>query len=286
MRRFYLHSYDGKEKFDLNTRAAIALEPQGLGNAFSPSYQQSEKGKHLTNVTPSFEPISFKVCFNADGSGGYGNYKALLQFLARCGISPFLFEYDDGVTDKYCDVILKSHTKSELGEDGALIESFSFERQSFWYERLESSFDMKRNDERSTEFPLPFPFGFVGLSLVNSVTLKNPFFIHAPITVTISGYIGHDVELAITDAASKETVARLMLLCGGNESGDVIVIDPNQKKITRTDANGTVKNGYDLTDKRFQSFLYLPQGEYTVQSNLEETDSGSIKLSVKRYLLD
>lgn len=95
MRKFILHTYDKSKSFDLNTETALAAEPQGLGNKFSLSYKESEKGKHLTNVKPDFEQIQLTVYFNADGSNGYGNYKSLLLFFAECGTSPFLFEYND-----------------------------------------------------------------------------------------------------------------------------------------------------------------------------------------------
>ena len=50
MRRFILHTYDKSNSFDLNGETALAAEPQGLGNNFSLSYKESEKGKHLTNA--------------------------------------------------------------------------------------------------------------------------------------------------------------------------------------------------------------------------------------------
>lgn len=116
MRKFILHTADKTKSFDLNNEATFAAEPTGLGNAFSISYKESDKGKHLVNVKPEFEPIKLKIYFNADASSGYINYKSLLSFLAECGTSIFLFEYNDGVTDKYCDIVLKSMPKSEINE--------------------------------------------------------------------------------------------------------------------------------------------------------------------------
>ena len=112
MRKFYLHTYDKSYSFDLNGTRALATEPSGLGNTFQTSYKESDKGNHLTNIKPKFDNITLKIYFNADGTDGYVNYKGLLSFLAMCGMSKFIFEYDDGVTDKYCDVVLKSIPKS------------------------------------------------------------------------------------------------------------------------------------------------------------------------------
>ena len=67
--------------------------------------------------------------------------------------------------------------------------------------------------------------------------------------------------------------------------GDEISIDATTKKIIYLQ-NGVEKNGYSMTDKTKQSFMYLPIGTYTISSNLKLTDEGSIEISIKRYLLD
>lgn len=275
--------YDKSKSFDLNGTSALAAEPSGLGNAFSLSYKESEKGKHLVNVTPSFEPITLKIYFNADGTNGYANYKGLLQFLAACGTSAFLFEYNDGITDKFCDVVLQSNTKSEISEDGLFVETFTFERQTYWYERVEESFSLKHTSEESTAFPLGFPFGFAGQVFVKRRLISNKFFIDAPITITISGNIKNNIDLRIEDTDAN--VVGEISLSTNNTDGTVIVIEPTNKKITVT-TDGETVNGYGLTDKTKQSFLYLPQGDYYITSNMEDEDTGEIDIAIKRYLFD
>lgn len=83
MRKFVLHTYDKQKSFDLNGDSALAAEPTGLGNAFSLSYKESEKGKHLVNVAPSFDPIVLKIYFNADGTDGYSNRYGQSYYQAR-----------------------------------------------------------------------------------------------------------------------------------------------------------------------------------------------------------
>lgn len=283
MRKFFLHTYDKKKSFDLNTESALAAEPTGLGNSFTISYKESDKGKHPTNVTPSFEPIVLKIYFNADGTTGYANYKGLMLFLAECGTNEFLFEYQDGVTDKYADVIFKSNTKSEIDEEGVFCESFTFERQTYWYERVDDSFALKNTDADKTRFPLGFPFGFFGQVFNKKQYVSNPFHIAAPITITISGQIRENIRIYI--ATLDDKIVAEIKLSTNNVDGRVIVIEPNKKKITVTQ-NGTVSNGYGLTDKTRQSFLYLPQGDYYIGSDMDELDAGEIAFAVKRYLLD
>lgn len=283
MRRFILHTFDKSRSFNLNANSALATEPSGLGNAFSLSYKESEKGKHLVNVTPDFEPITLTVYFNADGTDGYVNYKSLLTFLMACGKRAFLFEYDDGVTNKFCDVVIKSLPKSEVNEEGVFVETFTFERQTYWYEEVAESFSLKNTDESTTKFPLRFPFGFVGRVLQQKYKITNNFFVDAPISVKVSGNIAANIYLYIATTAD-EVVAAIQLSTG-NTDGTTIVIEPSTKKITVT-TDGVSSNGYGLTDKTQQSFLYLPQGEYYIGSNIRDTDTGKIEISIKRYLFD
>ncbi len=283
MRQFWLHTYDKSKSFDLNGRKALAAEPTGLGNKFKTAYKESEKGKHLVNVTPDFEPIGLKIYFNADGSNGYANYKDLMTFLAICGTSRFLFEYNDGVTKKFCEVITTDTPKSEKNEEGVFAESFSFERQTYWYEEVEESFALKNTESDKTAFPLGFPFGFYGKVFIKQQKIINKFFVDAPITVKITGNIANDILLYINTLDGK-TVAEIQLSTN-NTDGTEIIIEPTTKKITVTDADGT-RNGYALTDKTKQSFLYLPQGEYVIGSNIDDNDTGKIEFLVKRYLYD
>lgn len=70
-----------------------------------------------------------------------------------------------------------------------------------------------------------------------------------------------------------------------NKDGTEILIEPTTKKITIT-TDGVSTNGYGLTDKTKQSFLYLPQGEYYIGANTTADDEGEIEISIKRYLFD
>lgn len=283
MRRFILHTYDKSKSFDLNGNIALAAEPQGLGNNFALSYKESAKGKHLTNVTPEFEPIQLSIYFNVDGSNGYGNYKSLLRFLTDCGTSPFLFEYADGITDKYCDVVLKAAPKSEINEEGLFVESFTFERQTYWYERVEESFALKSTRAADTKFPLGFPFGFAGRVFKTKYKVSNSFFADAPISIKITGQIAENIRLYL--ATLDDVIVAEIALSTNNADGTEILIEPTTKKISVT-TDGVSRNGYGLTDKTKQSFLYLPQGEYYIGSNMTADDDGAIEMSIKRYLFD
>lgn len=283
MRKFYLHTIDQSAHFDLNTTRALATDPTGLGNAFQLSYKESEWGDHLTNVKPKFDPICFKICFNADATSGYANYKALAEFLSLCGNTKFLLEYDDGITGKYCEVVLKSLSKTEINADGVFMETLTLDRQTHWYEIVTEDFVFAEIETTPT-FPMSFPFGFVGASFTSEKTLENRFFKPAPISVRISGDVGEDLRIYIKKP-SGEIVSELSI-ASELENGTTVTIDPTRKKIVITDAEGNTQNGYWLTDKTKQSFLYLPQGQYVVGADIARGANGRIELSVRRYLLD
>lgn len=282
MRKFYLHTIDKSKTFDLNTDSALATEPSGLGNNFALEYKESDAGKYLVNVKPSFDPIKLKIYFNANNTNGYVNYKSLLLFLTGCGTSSFLFEYDDGVTDKYCEVVVKSLPKSEINEDNIFAEEFVFERQTYWYEEVKESFALK-NTEKNMPFPLGFSFGFAGKVLQKKYKVSNKFFVNAPISIIISGNIKNKINIYIATLENK--IVQQLQLDTNNTDGTIITIEPSNKKIL-VSKDGVITNGYDLTDKTKQSFLYLPQGEYYIGSNISDDDTGTIEVSIKRYLFD
>lgn len=282
MERFTLYTADKRRSYSLNTTAALAVEPTGLGNKFSIAYKESTDKKYMTNRKPDFEPIGLKIYFNADGSAGDINYKNLMDFICACGNEPFLFEYIDAAGKRFCDVILSNAPKSEISEDGLYVEDFTFDRLSYWYEEVAESFSLKSVSNRR-KFPLRFPFGFAGKVFINSFTVKNDFYEAAPVVVAITGRIAANIKIYIAEKQSGKTVSEVALSTGSTEN-TTIIINAATKKITISDGV-TTANGYGLTDKTKQNFLFLPPGEYTVGANITQEDSGEIDISIKRYLL-
>jgi len=283
MRKFYLHTADKSTSFDLNNPSALATNPSGLGNMFDISYKESEKGKHITNIKPSFEPIELKVYFNADGTNGYCNYKSFLHFLSVCGKTTFLFEYDDGITDKFCDVVFKSITKSEISPEGVFCETLTLERQSYYYEIAENRLSVGYGYVGAA-FPLSFPINFDEKEFANYCEIRNDFFLPAEIKITITAGSIYNLNLRI-ETLGGDLVSEMLFPNAGALNGK-IEIDPKNKKITITRDNGTIEDGYFMTDKSKQSFLYLPSGVYNFVTNITEYSSIEIQLSIRRYMYD
>ena len=113
--------------------------------------------------------------------------------------------------------------------------------------------------------------------------ITNSFFVDAPITIRITGAIANNIRLYLQSLDGK-TIEEIALSTN-NADGTEILIEPTTKKITVT-TDGVSTNGYGLTDKTKQSFLYLPQGEYFIGANMTADDDGAIEVSIKRYLFD
>lgn len=283
MREIKLYSVDKKSFVSLNDKRFLAGEINGLGNNFSINYHDTQKGKIKKSVKPDFDPITITIYFNVEGNP-YRNFNYLMNFLAQNANKIFPLEYNDGIKKRFCDVIFKSASKSQISEEGVFSEQFIFERQYYFYEEQEESFALKTVDSSKVSFPLPFPFGFTGITFINQYTITNKFFEEAPIHFKIKGPIDNN-PIHIKLSNEKGIVVKEIVLNAKCNIGDEISIDASTKKILYL-KNGVEKNGYEYTDKTKQSFMYLPLGTYTISSNLQITDEGSIEISIKRYLLD
>lgn len=284
MRTFNLISLDKTKRFSLNETNTLATEPTGLGNNFAISYKETSEKKYVTNIKPSFEPIKLKIYFNADGTDGYINYKKLMQFLSFCGGGTFYFEYNDGVTIKTCDIVLTSAPKSEINEEGIFAEDFIFDRLDYWYEEVEQSFSLESVANDLIAFPLSFPLSFSGKVFTNKFVTINDFYKSAPIVIRITGTIKNNIIVYVKNIKSGIVVGEVALYCSSS-AGTTIIIDAVNKKVS-VDNGESITNGYNLTDKTKQSFLYLPYGEYEIGSNMTQDDAGEVMILIKKYLLD
>ncbi len=287
MRKFYLHKIDKSMSFSLNDKGILATNPKGLGNNFNITYKETAERKYLANIKPEFETISFDIYFNADGSNGYKNYKTFVTFLSSTGMKQLLLQYEDEITDKYCQVVLKTQPKSEIDDEGIFCETFVFERQTYWYKEDIQSFSLHQNNigNNGNIFPMKFPFGFSGTVFQKEYRATNLFFDEVPIDIKITGDIKENICIYIEDINSKKILQQIKMKvnCKNGQIYNFIATDKKQVLITE---NGQTRSAYDLIDHLYQTFLYLPQGTYIIGSNIQIGDKGSIDISIKNYLLD
>lgn len=285
MRKFILYNSNKSLSFNLQSGGVFAGEPKGLGNKFTNSYIENENNKYRTNVKPNFENIEFTIYFNTDSSIGYSNYHKFTNFLTKNKNSVLILEYDDGVQIKYCRCYLSSLSKTERQADGTFKEKLILERNSYWYKEENFTFEFKTIIEGEfLGFPLQFPIQFNGTKVLNRSTITNDFFEKVPVNILIKGPIANPVQILMINE-DEEEVARIKLNSAIQENEKLEINAINGKKITLTTQSGTI-NAYDILDKNYQSFFYLPPGKYTIITNLTQTDTGYINLVVISYILD
>lgn len=281
MRKFKLFSADMTDVADLTQPSMLAHNPSGLGISQSNSFNDTSAGKFITGKKLTFDPIKLSICFNGDGSSGYRNYKDLADFLARRGKEVFLIEYDDGVAKKYADVVLKSLTKTEVQENGAFVETLTLERLTMYFLPGIEMMQFDTSAVAGETFPLSFPLRFRESASMATRTLENGIDEPMPLSIecALSSY-ADDTVIAVSGGGTTMT----MKIKGAADDA-VVRIDPIRKKITET-KNGVVSNGYDLTNKAFRSFLFIPKGVYTVAVTIAGGVSGMVRLTYRRYVYD
>ncbi len=177
-------------------------------------------------------------------------------------------------------VLLILYTQCEAFRES--INNLTLERQTYWFEIIEDSFIFGKS-ELDPVFPMSFPFGFSGALFNSEHKARNDFFSPAPLNITISGNIFYGLNIYIKSLEG-EIISQIDFQ-SEPAAGAVVTINATKKKIT-VSQNGVSTNGYDLTDKTKQSFLYLPQGEYYIGANISASTTGKIEVSIRRYLYD
>ncbi len=65
-----------------------------------------------------------------------------------------------------------------------------------------------------------------------------------------------------------------------------LIIAPSDGKRVTLVKNNIAENGYDLIDKRYQTFIFLPKGEFTIETDLSQSISWSVELVITHFVLD
>lgn len=286
IRKFTLFDINKYNSIELASNGIFASNPVGLGNNFESTYVQDNRFKQITNTRPLFEEISFDIYFNINGTNGYKNFNKLINFINYNGKQPLILRYKDGINEKFCRVMFKRMPKTEINQDGEFVETFVFDRLTYWYMENDLRISLQNAvPEEYVTYPLPFEFGFEGLSLQKEYTVTNNFFDSVPIEVRIKGELKENIELYIKNFNNDEIIQRVKFLINSSLNQEIIMSSVQNKKVTII-RDGIEENGYGYIDMNYQTFLYLPQGTYVIGSSISNEDNGSINFSIIQYLLD
>ncbi len=264
MRTFKLTSLVDSDTFDLQSNGLFVADVDGLGNDYSLSYVKNEKSKYLNNAEVSFPTIKLTITFAVSGNK-YRNYTRLATFLSKNVATPMILEYSDGFKTRLAKVIFKSITKSQITQDNDLEEKLSLDRITYWY-----TTEIKR-------------IGHVN-PYKASVSITNDFNEAIPldITYTVSGVA--TASLLVKNEAG--IVVQRILWKPKDTASQYLIIAPSDGKRVTLVKNNIAENGYDLIDKRYQTFIFLPKGEFTIETDLSQSISWSVELVITHFVLD
>lgn len=281
MAKFYIHNNTTGETFNLN-KQIIATEPKGLGNAFNINYKNTSQGSRVQYSVPKFESIQLTLYFNVSGINGYQQYKRLVVFLEGIGTTEFTLEYKDEIGSKYATVMLNNLTKTHIQADGVFSELLTLDRLTYWYIKNEQVLSF--NTETNTTYPLKYAVTYPGDKAAVSTVITNSFFKEQPAKIIMRGRTATMPDIKLKNIETGEIISHIRLVGVTQTDQTTIIIDAINKKITIKE-NDKIKNGYYVTDKRYQSFLVIPPGSYEIIAPLNIEGTASISISYRRYML-
>lgn len=218
--------YDGYELTD----PYIVSEIAGLGINYS-----TQKNRDFEYA---FEPITLTINIRSkDGQSAYQNYSRLVDFMSNRSSSKLILQYEfDGKT-RYCDVMLKSVTKSQLTTYNVLTEIVTLDRLSPYYEIV------------SVESP--------GKNEVFNLAITNAM--DYPIPLKITFYNAGDISDRLIRLIDASTGAEVSKIECELKAGHRLTLDGESKQATYLNLSSQVRtNAYDAINHTYDSFMIVP----------------------------
>ncbi|OHE41469.1 MAG: hypothetical protein A2Y16_05365 [Tenericutes bacterium GWF2_57_13] len=251
MRKFLLWNSAKTSSHDFDVYKSIISEVSGLGTDF----EVTTTNKRVTGFERKYDDVILMINFGVGGNA-YGAFKDLTDFIALNGTQKFILEYRMGTRILYCDVWIKGLTKSQITAGGVLVERLTLHRSTSWYTIQDGSIPT-------------YPSG---------IGIENSTFESAPINFTITSPTTGQTELQLKQGTT--IIGRISITINANET---ISILSDEKKITIT-LGGVVSNGYNRIYRLWDSFMFAPQGTYTLVATIVPA-TGTVQYSVKKWVL-
>lgn len=256
IREFVLWNATKTSSHNFNSNASIITDVSGLGSSFD--IVKANNGKSVVGYLKNFEPVTLKINFGVEADA-YAKYNDFASFIAENGAQKFILEYKYGNgTTRYADVWFKQLTKSQKTSVGVLEETLTLDRTTYWYVQYDGS----------------VPAYPDGVGITNSV------FEGMPVDVQIVAGATGQVEVQLKQGAT--TISRVSVSINANET---LSIYSSLKKIDVT-LSGVVTNGYNRTNKTWDSFFVVPKGTYTLTVTSNTSPASAVTYSYRKWGMD
>lgn len=218
--------YDGYELTD----PYIVSEIAGLGTNYN-----TQKNRDFEYA---FDPITLTINIRSkDGQSAYQNYSILVDLMSNRSSDKLILQYEfDGKT-RYCDVMLKSVTKSQLTTYNVLTEIVTLDRLSPYYEIV------------SVESP--------GKNEVFNLVITNAM--DYPIPLRITFFNAGDISARLITLKDYYTGAELSRIVCTLKGGHRLTLDGESKQAIYYEISTQIKtNAYDAINHTYDSFMIVP----------------------------
>lgn len=251
MRHFYLLNKKGSAfYFDYRT-STLFSNPAGLGINKENTYLKFDFDYLEIKEDNPISEISGTLIFLK----GYKGYHEFLNYLKD---SKDLNFYYSAETKKYCHVIIKKLSKTELVY-GVLQCELVMDRLSLWKNNVALEIDLKINTN-SKVYPYTFPFIY-SVTYEGKIKVKNNGSIKAPLLIEIDGAVD---EPEICILKNDEILSKLKLYVKSDDCKIIVdstVTNQNMKMIVKE----TEEDIYQYQDFTCDNFLFIDPGDFEIE---------------------
>ena len=256
MRKFIIWNELKTSSYDFTSYHSDVIDVKGLGVGFE---VKKTNGKVSSFIT-KFDDIILDIIFGLEGNNPYTDYSSLALFLSQNGNKRFVIEYQFNSKILYADVWLVSLSKSQRDTFQTLNETLTFSRVSHWYSIQSGT----------------VPVSPSAAVIQNYVFDEMPININFHSTSASAGIVEISLKLGMT------VVKKISLTIEPNEYID---IDSEYKTIKIT-LSGFESNGYNRTNKQYDSFMMCPKGEYNILVSGATISLYTVEYSLKKWVYD
>jgi len=258
MREFILWNHSLSMSFNFKDQNILIKKIDDLGISF----EFERTNNVVTKYSPNFKQIEFDLIFLNVGANSYQKFSELSAFLSNNGSNQFLLQYNFNGKTLYADVWFVGLTKSQKNDFKVLEEKISFERTSLWY-TLESS--------AIPDLPL-------------NTAVSNAVFEEIPVDIFIQAPFDVGTNNKLTIALMKDSEVYSKIELSINDSEEINISSTN--KYIEVISNLISTSGYNRTNKNYQSFMFIPKGDFSVQILQNTSNPSFVSISYKKWVYD
>lgn len=258
-RKFWIINSLGNKYELTNKNHKVFLNvPQGFGLSRSFTSLKVGNSELVTSQMFNLTDITGELLFYSESNGSkYQDYQDFIQFIKY---KPLEFHYKTPniLTSYYCDVLLTSLSKGEVGRDGILRVPIVMHRLTEWLDASDYSITISNEQiEDGKYYPLIRPYHYAGTDLSNT-PINNNGTDDVGFIIEINGEV-QNPQFTLTQFGEQYGICKI------NGTYDYVMID----SVERTESIYLERNGSVITNpEQYQDFTIRNGSAYLTWTKL------------------